>query len=276
MKKIINIFLITLLVFFITNITTKVSAASDFNIVLQTNKTTYKKGEDVIVSVVLTKSPEKGINEILATLVYDSTNLQYDRIIGKNGFGSAKYNPNGGKLTLSSGDFVNSNTVIFQIIFKTLTENAENVNITLENIEATDSDKLYEQSNTSTSIKIETVNNNNNQDEEEKENNNQSNNNNQNNNQNVNDNNNNNSNVDNTDNNNDNQNNNNNINNNSNVNNNTNATNKENGKDNSLYNGEKLPQAGSNNLTIVILSIIAVILIIAIIAVSYKRGKRSR
>ena len=238
----------------------------------------------------LTKSPEKGINEILATLVYDSTNLQYDRIIGKNGFGSAKYNPNGGKLTLSSGDFVNSNTVIFQIIFKTLTENAENVNITLENIEATDSDKLYEQSNTSTSIKIETVNNNNNQDEEEKENNNQSNNNqnnnnqdnnnqdnnNQNNNQNVNDNNNNNSNVDNTDNNNDNQNNNNNINNNSNVNNNTNATNKENGKDNSLYNGEKLPQAGSNNLTIVILSIIAVILIIAIIAVSYKRGKRSR
>ena len=46
--------------------------------------------------------------------------------------------------------------------------------------------------------------------------------------------------------------------------------------DNSLYDGEKLPQAGSNNLTIVILSIIAVILIIAIFAVGYKRGKRSR
>ena len=49
MKKIINIFLITLLVFFITNITTEVSAASDFNISIKTNKTTYTKGEDVIV-----------------------------------------------------------------------------------------------------------------------------------------------------------------------------------------------------------------------------------
>ena len=292
MKRIINIIFVSLLIIFITSITTNVSAASEgFNVRLQPNKSTYTKGEEVIISVILTQAPDNGINAIGGEISYNKENLKYDKIVSKNGWGNATYNESTGKftLTLSGTEFSKSNVEMFQIVFIAQTDNVENVSITLNDIEAVaigdniSSQRLVTQESASTSIKIETATTNvpnddeqKDDDNEEQDENNNGNNNGNGNNENQNGNNNNGSINNNNENDNDKNNGNNNNDNNAGKENTLNNNKSSNKIDNSIYNGDNgLPQTGTNNLMIVILSIIAVILIIAIFAVGYKRGKRS-
>ncbi len=152
MKRIIKLVLIMLLLLCIT---TNVLAAINANITLKTSSDQYSKDQEVIVEVNMSNvDASKGINAFGAVLDYDKTNLEYVKMEGKNGWDIPTYNPNTGRLITANGDFITNAETIFTITFKVKTENADNVFITLKNIEVGNTIEEAKWNQATTTIKI--------------------------------------------------------------------------------------------------------------------------
>ena len=115
------------------------------NIVLQTSKSEYEKGEEFTVDLYISNiQSERGAIALTATLDYDKTGLTLVKMEGLNGWETPAegfgYNSQNGKIAITRGGLGKDDEVIFRMTFK-VNENAiQNPTISLKNVEITDAD----------------------------------------------------------------------------------------------------------------------------------------
>ena len=161
MKRLLNLS-ITLLIVFIASIvfTTTSFAKINANIALVPEKSTVSKNEELVINVNASNFDSgKGINVLGAVLEFDKTNFEYKSIDGKNGWGSASYNPDNGKFVIDYGGtkekpVYGENGTMFQIVLVAKTESASNLTVNLKNIEVADGNEESKLSASNTTVQI--------------------------------------------------------------------------------------------------------------------------
>lgn len=162
MKKIISLTLSILLTICLVNI---VYADSLCKVDLQVSKSKLSKNEEFSVNVVLSNiQDEKGIMGFSAVLEYDKNSLEYVKIEEQDGWESASYNENNGKIAiLRNQTFAKTDQTIFKIIFKANVENKDKVEIYLRDVRTTNGSEESKLGILKNTVTINTNNNNDNE-----------------------------------------------------------------------------------------------------------------
>lgn len=155
MKNIVKLNFILFLLVFILSFTTKSYATASGTLELETNKTEYKKGEEIVVNVKISNfESTRGINAIGGYLEYDKENLTYKEMKGKNGWSAPAINSENGKFISTHSSLDTTCDLIFEIIFEAKTDEASDVNIKLNNIQISDGNGEYDLNNATALIEI--------------------------------------------------------------------------------------------------------------------------
>lgn len=135
MKKLLSVCLLLIL---IVSMSINSYATISANLVLNTSKEEYSKGDTFEVEVSLSNisSNNGGVRALGGYLIYDKTNLELVEFKGTDYWTKPTYNAEKGKfLTDRSAATLNPNEKICTIVFKVKTENASNVSVKLQKIE---------------------------------------------------------------------------------------------------------------------------------------------
>lgn len=101
---------------------------------LDTNKSEYKPGDDVVVDVKLTNiDAGDGVNALIATLEYDTNSLTYVSMQGQNTW-NPTYNAANGKVIMDRSVPVTTPETVLTINFKVKEQSAKKPTITMKNI----------------------------------------------------------------------------------------------------------------------------------------------
>lgn len=160
MKKIVSLILILLIVMCLT-ITNNVYAAS-CKVDLSLSKTEFNKGDQFTVSVKLSDIKdvaEFGIISTSGTINYDSNNLSIVEVKAAGDWSGLIFNKDNGKYTMernmgSDGKFATGNETILNITFKVKDSSSASADITLKDVQFSDSDVDIDLQAVSTTIKV--------------------------------------------------------------------------------------------------------------------------
>ncbi len=133
MKKICIITVLTILSIVSTVGTVYAASAG---VTMKSSLNECKKGEEVTFEVKLSNiDNEKGIIALGGTIVYNKNELEFKRISNAENW-STSYNSENGKFIADRSDRTKEAETVFNITFKAIAKEKNNVNVTLSNLEA--------------------------------------------------------------------------------------------------------------------------------------------
>ena len=132
MKKIVSLVLMLLTVVCIMG---SVYAAPNCNVGITTEKTEYRKNDEIVAQVSISNiQSEKGIIAFGATLEYDKDSLTLLKIEGQNGWSNPSINNANGKFVMDRSDRVKNNETLLKITFKVKETSKQNLSITIKDV----------------------------------------------------------------------------------------------------------------------------------------------
>jgi len=154
MKK---IYIVSILIILsIVSIVGTVYAASAV-VTMKSSTKECKKGEEVTFEVKLSNiDNEKGIIALGGTIVYNKNELEFKKISNAENW-STSYNSDNGTFAADRSDRTKEAETVFNITFKVIAKEKNNVNVTLSNLEASGGDGAIKISDTSASVNIKTT-----------------------------------------------------------------------------------------------------------------------
>ena len=132
MKKIVSLVVMLLTVVCIMG---SVYAAPNCNVGITTEKTEYRKNDEIVAQVSISNiQSEKGIIAFGATLEYDKDSLTLLKIEGQNGWSNPSINNANGKFVMDRSDRVKNNETLLKITFKVKETSKQNLSITIKDV----------------------------------------------------------------------------------------------------------------------------------------------
>ncbi len=142
-----------LIILSIVSIVGTVYAASA-EVTMKSSVSECKKEEEVTFEVKLSNiNNEKGIIALGGTIVYNKNELEFKGISNAENW-STSYNSDNGKFAADRSDRTKESETVFNITFKAIAEEKNNVNVTLSDLEASGGDGAIKISDASASINI--------------------------------------------------------------------------------------------------------------------------
>lgn len=132
MKKIITGLMFVLLIVLVLSVNVY---AANGSINLQSNKSEASKNDEIVVNVEISGvKTTQGVAAMMATLEYDKTSLNLEKIEGQNGWARPGYNENNGQLITDKNNDLAGNEVAIKFTFKVKDGAKENLAVSLKNV----------------------------------------------------------------------------------------------------------------------------------------------
>jgi len=132
MKKIITGLMFVLLIVLVLSVNVY---AANGSINLQSNKSEASKNDEIVVNVEISGvKTTQGVAAMMATLEYDKTSLNLEKIEGQNGWARPGYNENNGQLITDKNNDLSGNEVAIKFTFKVKDGAKENLAVSLKNV----------------------------------------------------------------------------------------------------------------------------------------------
>ncbi len=144
-----------LIILMIATIATSVYATTTGKISMNTQKSEYDKGEEVVVDIkILDLKSDKGIITLGATLEYDKNSLEFVKMSGADNWSNPSYNEANGKFITDRSGLTKTDESVAKVTFKVKSTAASTTSVKLNSVEVSGGDGVFKLGESTTTINV--------------------------------------------------------------------------------------------------------------------------